>query len=302
MNYLMRHLQVLLATLGQMTRAPVASLLTITVLGITLALPAGLYVLVANLDRLSAGWDRGGQISLFLKRDVSEATALKLAAQIRNQSTVSTVDYISRDAALAEFKRLSGFGQTLNALDSNPLPAVLVVHPAAGTGAESLETLRAQLAKLPGVDIAELDAAWLKRLAALLDLAERAVWILATLLAAAVMLIIGNTIRLAVVNRQTEIEVIQLVGGTAAFVRRPFLYAGFLQGLFGGIAAWLLVEISLLLLSGPVSELTSLYGSAFRLSGLGAGPGLWLLVTGASLGWLGSRLAVGWHLRHLATR
>lgn len=302
MNYLMRHLQVLLATLGQMTRAPVASLLTVIVLGITLALPAGLYVLVANLERLSAGWDRGGQISLFLKRDVNEAAALKLAAQIRGQSMVRTVDYISRDAALAEFKRLSGFGQTLNALDSNPLPAVLVVRPATGADSASLENLRANLARLPGVDIAELDAAWLKRLAALLALAERAVWILATLLAAAVMLIIGNTIRLAVVNRQTEIEVIQLVGGTAAFVRRPFLYSGFLQGLFGGTAAWLLVEISLLLLSGPVGNLTRLYGSAFSLHGLGAGPGFLLLATGAGLGWLGSRLAVGWHLRHLAIR
>ena len=301
MNYLLRHVQVLLAALGQMARAPLATLLTLTVIGITLALPSGLYVMLDNLERLSAGWDRDAQASLFLKRSVSEAGVHKLAQQIRAMSSVAGVDYISREAALAEFKKQSGFGTALNALDSNPLPAVLVVRLAADNPA-AIESLMVTLAGLPGVELAQLDIEWLRRLAALLHLAERAVAILAALLSLAVLLIIGNTIRLAVVNRQTEIEIIQLVGGTPGFVRRPFLYSGLLQGLLGGLFAWLLVEASLLLLSGPVRELAGLYGSSFALTGLGFDQGLSLTLAGALLGWGGSRLAVGWQLRQIELR
>lgn len=301
MNYLLRHAQVLLATLGQMARAPLASLLTLTVIGITLALPSGLYVMLDNLERLSAGWDRGAQASLFLKREISEAGAQKLARQIRAMPSVAGVDYISRTAAFAEFRKYSGFGTALNALDSNPLPAVLVVRLSVENTA-GVETLLTTLAELPGVDLAQLDIEWLRRLAALLQLAERAVFILAVLLSLAVLLVIGNTIRLAVVNRQTEIEIIQLVGGTPGFVRRPFLYSGLLQGLLGGFLAWSLVEVSLLLLSGPARELAGLYGSSFAPTGLGAEQGLLLALAGGLLGWLGARLAVGWQLRQGAPR
>lgn len=302
MTYLLRHAQVLFATLGELARAPLSTLLTLTALGITLALPSGLYVVLNNLERLSAGWDRSAQISLFLKRDVSEAGALKLAQQIRALPTVTGVDYITRDAALAEFKRESGFGAALNALDSNPLPAVLVVRPAASDNTIAVETLVASLARLPGVDLAQLDIEWLRRLAALLQLAERAVLLLAVLLALAVLLIIGNTIRLGVVNRQTEIEIVQLVGGTPGFIRRPFLYTGLLQGLLGGLLAWVLVDGSLVFLNGPAQELAGLYGSGFGLSGLGVGSGAALVVAGATLGWLGARLAVGQQLRRFEVR
>ncbi len=302
LNYLLRHAQVLLATLGQMARAPLATLLTLTVIGITLALPSGLFVMLDNLERVSAGWDRGAQASLFLKRNVTEAGAEKLARQIRAMPAVASVDYISREAALAEFKRLSGFGTALNALDGNPLPATLVVRLPVDDNPAAIKSLMATLAGLPGVDLAQLDIEWLQRLAALLQLAERAVIMLGALLSLAVLLIIGNTIRLAVVNRQTEIEIIQLVGGTPGFVRRPFLYSGLLQGLLGGLLAWLLVETSLLLLSGPARELAGLYGSSFVLTGLGAEQGLSLAMAGALLGWLGARLAVGWQLRQIALR
>ena len=296
-NYLLRHAQVLFATLGQLARAPLATTLTLAVIGIALALPSGLYVMLDNFQRLSAGWDRGAQVSLFLKRDFSEGQALKLAQQLRALPTVSGVDFISREAALAEFKQQSGFGAALNALDSNPLPAVLVVRPAASDNPVAVETLVATLARLPGVELAQLDIEWLRRLTAILQLAERAVLLLAALLSLAVLLIIGNTIRLAVVNRQTEIEVVQLVGGTAAFIRRPFLYTGLLQGLFGGLLAWILVDVSLWLLSGPARELAGLYGSQFTLVGLEAGAGISLVAGGAVLGWLGARLAVGQQLR-----
>lgn len=301
LNYLLRHAQVLFATFGQLARAPLATLLTLTAIGITLALPSGLYVVLDNLERLSAGWERSAQVSLFLKRDVSEAGARKLAQQIRALPTVTGVEFISRDAALAEFKRESGFGAALNALDSNPLPAVLIVRPAASDPL-AVETLVASLARLPGVDLAQLDIEWLRRLTAVLQLAERAVLLLAVLLSLAVLLIIGNTIRLGVVNRQTEIEIVQLVGGTPAFIRRPFLYTGLLQGLLGGLLAWILVDSSLWLLNGPTHELAGLYGSRFALSGLGVSLGLIVASGGAVLGWMGARLAVGQQLRRFEAR
>lgn len=301
MTYLLRHTQVLFAALGQLARAPLATALTLAAIGITLALPSGLYVMLDNLERLSAGWERSAQISLFLKRDVSEAGAHKLAQQVRALPTVSGVDFISREAALAEFKRESGFGAALNALDSNPLPAVLIVRPAAGDPL-AIETLVASLARLPGVDLAQLDIEWLRRLASLLQLAERGVLLLAVLLSLAVLLIIGNTIRLVVVTRQTEIEIVQLVGGTPAFIRRPFLYTGLLQGLFGGLLAWLLVDVSLMFLGGPAQELAGLYGSGFSLNGLGLGAGTTLALGGAALGWAGARLAVGQQLRRFDAR
>ena len=300
-NHLLRHLQALFGTLGQLARAPVATALTLAVLGITLALPTTLYVALDNLGRLGGNMQRGAQLSLFLKRGVSDAEALKLAQQVRAMREVASVDYISRQAAIEEFRRLSGFGAALEALRDNPLPAVLVARPVSDDPGAA-EVLRARLAALPGVDLAELDLAWLQRLAAILDIAERAILILAGLLGAAVLLIVGNTTRLAVISRRDEIEVIGLVGGTAAFIRRPFLYSGLLQGLLAGLLAWLLVALSMLLVSGPVEQLTSLYGTPTGLRGLGLGGGLTLAAVGATLGWFGARAAVGWQLRRFDRR
>jgi len=300
-NHLLRHLQALFGTLGQLARAPIATALTLAVLGVTLALPTTLYVALDNLGRLGGDMQRGAQLSLFLKRGLGEDEALRLAQQLRAMREVASVDYISRAAALEEFRRLSGFGAALEALRDNPLPAVLVVRPVSDDPAAA-EALRGRLAALPGVELAELDLAWLKRLAAILDIAERAILILAGLLGAAVLLIVGNTTRLAVISRRNEIEVIGLVGGTAAFIRRPFLYSGLLQGFVAGLLAWLLVALSVWLVSGPVEQLTSLYGTPAGLRGLGLGGGLMLAVAGAALGWLGARVAVGWQLRRYDRR
>lgn len=300
-DHLLRHLQALFGTLGQLARAPFATALTLAVLGITLALPTTLYVALDNLARLGGNMQRGAQLSLFLKRDVSEAAALKLAQQLRARREIASVDYISRAEALEEFRRLSGFGAALAALRDNPLPAVLVARPVSDDPAAA-EALRAGLATLPGVDLVELDLAWLKRLAAILDITGRVILILAGMLGAAVLLIVGNTIRLAVISRRDEIEVIGLVGGTASFIRRPFLYSGLIQGFVAGLLAWLLVTLGVWLVSGPVAQLTSLYGSPTGLRGLGPGRGLALAAAGAALGWLGARIAVGWQLRRFDRR
>lgn len=299
-NYFMRHAQVFFFSLGQLSRTPIATFLTVAVIGITLALPACLYVAIENLQRLSGSLDSNGQISLFLKRDVNGAEAEKLAAKIRALPAVSRVNYISREAALAEFKQLSGFGEALETLERNPLPAVLVVLPSdADSHPDKLQALLKQLRRYNEVDIAQLDLEWVRRLHAILELARHGVLILAAGLGVAVLLIIGNTIRLAVLNCRDEIVITKLIGGTNAFIRRPFLYAGTLQGFLGAILAWLLVALALFLLSSPINNLASLYGSRFAAENLGFRATLVLLAAGGLLGWLGSRLAVGRHLKTL---
>lgn len=299
-NYLLRHAQVFFYVVGQLARTPLTSLMTTTVIGITLSLPSVLYVLIENVQSASRGWEGNASISLFLKNNVSLSAAENLSTRIRRIPGVAAVEHISREEALAEFKQLSGFGEALDALGKNPLPSVLVVHPMAnGSDPVSLEKLLARLKQNNEVDLAQLDLEWVKRLHALLQIARRGVWVLAALLGLAVLLIIGNTIRLAILNRREEIVIIKLIGGTNAFIRRPFLYAGLLQGLLGGLTAWLLVSMSLWLIAGPVRDLANLYASSYWIQGLDLTATLGLLVLGGALGWLGSRLSVGHHLRQI---
>ena len=299
-SYFLRHLQVFFSSLGQLSRRPASTLMTAAVLGIALALPAGLHVLLKNLEAVTAGWDGATHISLFLQQEVSEDGARALAAGLREGPDVAKVRYISREQALAEFRQLSGFGDALDALQANPLPAVLVVRPAAGVaGPDAVEALVKRLRQRPEVDMAQLDMQWVKRLYALMEIGQRGVWVLGSLLALAVLLVVGNTIRLAIQNRRDEIVVIKMVGGTDAFIRRPFLYTGAWYGLMGGVIAFALVQGALGVLSEPVRHLAGLYHSAFRLEGLGLDTTGTLLLSGTLLGLVGSWLAVGRHLREI---
>ena len=210
---------------------------------------------------------------------------------------IESLKLVTKQAALNEFRSLSGFADALEALDNNPLPALLVIQPKPEfTTAEAAQRLVRELELLPEADIVQLDLQWVQRLQAITVIAQRAVLVLASLLGMAVLLIVGNTIRLEIQNRHAEIEITKLIGATNAFIRRPFLYTGFWYGLFGGTIAWLLVAISVTLLKGPVSNLASLYESAFDLSSLNLLNILSLLAGAALLGLLGSWLAVGKHL------
>mgnify|MGYP001828234574 FL=1 len=298
--YLLRHLQVFFYSLGVLSRSPFATLMTTAVIGIALALPSGLHVVLQNAQQLSGGWDGAAQISLFLKRTVPEEEANRLARQIQKLPEVASVNYISRSEALQEFQRLSGFGDALEALKDNPLPSVLVIHPTANASTPAAtEKLLQRLQAYPPVDVAQLDMQWVKRLYVIMELVRRGVVVLAALLALAVLLVVGNTIRLAIQNRRDEIVVMKLIGGTDGFIRRPFLYTGFWYGLFGGVIAWLLVSLSLSILRDPVERLTGLYQSQFELSGLDITTTGMLIGTSILLGLAGSWLAVGRHLRDI---
>lgn len=297
--YLSRHGQVFFYSLGRLYRNRYSSLLTIAVIGIALALPTGMYVLLMNLQKVSGDWNRAAQISLFLKQSLSDARAEKLAAQLRAWPEITTVRVITHAQSLAEFERLSGFGNALKTLGENPLPAVLVIRPSAAYSQP--DAVRHLLTKLRSLNagMAELDMQWLKRLFALMAIGQRAVLVIGALLGLAVLLVVGNTIRLDIQNRRDEIEVTKLIGANDAFIRRPFLYHGLWYGLFGGLAAWLLVDISLWLLQGPTQRLAQLYRSGFELASMNGSDILWLLGFSGLLGWLGAWLAVSRHLHEI---
>jgi len=285
-------------SLRRLLRAPMASIMTWIVIGIALALPAGLYVLLGNVQQLSRGWDGAPQISLFLHQHVDEEEGRDLSRRLGSDREIAGVEYLSRDDALREFRDLSDFGDVLEQLDSNPLPAVIVVRPRQTLvlTAQQAEALRARLAALPEVEFAQLDLEWVQRLYAMMALGRRIVASVAALLSIGVLMVIGNTIRLAIESRRDEIVVVKLVGGTDAFVRRPFLYTGVWYGLGGGVVATIIVGIGMLSLQEPVAQLAGLYNSQYRLSGLSFGDMSNLWLASALLGWLGAWLAVARHL------
>jgi len=299
-TYLLRHLQVFFYSLGQLTRSPFSSLMTSAVIGIALALPAGLHLVLQNLQTVSGDLDSAVQISLFLKKSTTDKQAQQLVSQLKGMPQINKIQYISREQALKEFKQLSGFGNALKALEDNPLPAVIVVQPSlTDSNANSTQRLVEQLQSRPYVDIAQLDMQWIKRLYSIMDIIRRGVVILTGLLALAVLLVIGNTIRLAIQNRREEIVIIKLIGGTDRFIRRPFLYSGFWYGLFGGLIALALVISSLLLVSGPIEALTQSYDSNFKMQVIDLNSTIWLIGGSILLGLTGSWVAVERHLREI---
>ena len=299
-SYFLRHIQVFFYSLGQLSRVPVSTLMTCMVIGIALALPMGLHTLLKNAQQLSGGWESTAQISVFLKKKISAAQAKKIQSDIQNWPDVISVHYISRERALKEFQALSGFGDALKALNTNPLPSVLIVKPKLSkTNEQATQKLLTKLRKLRQTDKAQLDMQWVRRLYAIMNIVERGVLILGFLLALAVLLVVGNTIRLAIQNRRKEIVVMKLIGGTDAFIRRPFLYTGFWYGLFGGIIAWILVSFTMLSISTPIEKLTTLYQNQFELNSMSFLTTLSLLGISIILGLVGSWFAVGRHLRDI---
>jgi cell division transport system permease protein len=302
-TFLARHAQVTLESLGRLYRNGLATLMTAMVIGIALALPAGLYLLLANLDRLSGAWEGQAGLSVFLKDGIEADAAAGVAERVRAWPEVAAVTLVTPEQALEEFKRHAGYADVLATLEENPLPVVLLVSPAAHhADPASVGALQERLRLQPETGLVQIDLQWVQRLAAILETARRAVLLASALLALAVLLMVGNTIRLEIQNRREEIVVTKLIGATNGFVRRPFLYSGIWYGVLGALLAWLVVELGFRLLEAPVHRLVGLYEGSFELH---TQPGWLLLVllgAGITLGLLGSWLAVGRHLRAVEPR
>jgi cell division transport system permease protein len=293
--YVLHHLQSLLFSLGKIYQAPTTTIMTVAVIGITLSLPGGFYLFLKNIDALSGDFRSSSQISLYLDLTVSEKQARAVEQQIKTFKNVISTRFISRELSLEQFREDSGFGKSIDTLSSNPLPHTIVVEPTEVDTFEVKNLLNA-LQAIPEVEIAKLDTEWLERLYTIIEIAKRSVAIITILFSCAVLLIIGNTIRLDIQNRYQEIIVTKLIGGTDAFIRRPFLYGGLWYGMLGGLISWLIVEIGYLAISGPLERLNLLYQSNLTLITFSFHDFIILITSSTLLGLAGSWIAVARHL------
>ncbi len=296
------HASTAIGSLGRLARQPFASLMIILVIAVTLALPAAINLVVKNARSVSDSWDNALDFSVFLKREISLTEAEALARLIGQRADIETVDFISAEDALAEFKRQSGFAEALDQLPDNPLPHALVVRPSAGNTSASLILLQEEIGNLPEADYVQVDTEWVQRFHAILDIVRQAISIGAALLAVAIVVIIANTIRLDIENRREEIEVTKLIGATNAFVRRPFLWTGFWYGLLGGLMALALVHYGLFMLEGPVAKLSGLYQSNIAVVSLDLREGAVIIGIGVFLGLFASWFTAARHMRRIEPR
>jgi cell division transport system permease protein len=298
--FFVSHVRQALSSLGELWRQPAASLMTIGVLGLSITLPSTLYIMVKNTEKITAGWEQASEISLFLKPDISAASSQQLVARLNTWEEIDSVVFIPADDALKEFPHLSGLGDAIAYLQSNPLPDVVLVTPIDKHATpNAAKTLLDKLKQQREVDIGKLDIEWLERLYAVIAIASDLVTFIGILLFFAVVLIIGNTIRLNILNKHDEIVVMKLVGATDAFIHRPFLYTGFWYGLLGGLMAWFAVIIILWWMDSSIETFAAMYQKDFNITGLTGTALLTMLGLSITLGLLGSLISVQRHVRQI---
>lgn len=297
-TWVLRHVQVMAGSLGRLFKQPIPSLLTATVIGIALALPTSLYLLVDNARDLVSEWQSQGEIWLYMKPNVSDLRASQIAAELEARTDVASTRLITREQAKALFIEHSNLGSAMDLLSSNPLPSAIVLTPTELNPAV-VDGILWHVREMPQVDLAKTDREWIERLQALIDLAYTAVWIIVIAICFGVVIIVGNTIRLDIENHRQEIIVTKLVGGTDGFVRRPFLYVGYWYGVAGGFIALFMVGIAVAFLQRPFNHVLGLFESSYQLAWLSLNDCLMLLIAGAIFGWVGSWVGVSKHLRDI---
>ena len=291
-----QHLYSLFSSLGRLAARPWATVLTLAVLSLALALPLLFWLLLDNARELSGRIEDARAISVFLKPDIDRAVADKLAERLRGEPQVASVVVKSPEQGLEEFRTRAGFADALKVLHYNPLPALLIVSPRAPAAGDVAAPLVEQLRADPAVDLVQYDAQWRQRLSAILRLAERGAAVLAGLLALAALLVVGNTVRLDIQGRAEEIAVMQLLGADDGFVRRPFLYTGLWYGMLAGVMSLMLILIVEIVLAAPLAQLTASYDHRFDVHALPPSAMLSALGASVALGWLGAFLAASRHI------
>jgi cell division transport system permease protein len=287
-------------TSARLAMSPFATTLNVLAIGVALALPFGVYCMLANLESLSRRVSVDPQLTVFLARDAAKTDIAAVEARLKSAAGVRLVRFVSRDTALAELGRTSGMDQVIASLPQNPLPDAFVVTLSMSDAA-SADKLVLEFKALPKVTHVQADSGWIRRLDALLRLGRTAVALLAGLLGVALVAVTFNTIRLQILTQRDEIELCRLIGATHAYIRRPFFYLGSLLGLLGGLAALGIVLGGLVLLNRDLATLSQWYGADFHLNFPNANEMLWVLGAAATLGWLGAYLSVSRHL-HERTR
>lgn len=290
-QWLNQHLQAIRLVLSRIRNNLLTTFIMFCVMGVTLCLPGILYVVVDNLNQLAGGIENEPKISLFLKLDIQPDAVAAIEQQLAHQTEVARYEFVSKDKAWQQLQISTGTAAVANNLEKNPLPDAYFVQPKSSDPA-AVEHLQQQMQQWPGVELAQVDANWVKRLYALLELGKKTILVLAAILGFAMIAIIGNTIRLQIVTQREEIEVSKLIGATDRFIRRPFLYAGAFYGLGGGIAAWAILVGVIGLFNYSVAEVSTLYASNFRLGFPAFGVTATIIASAVILGLLGSYLAV----------
>ena len=290
-QWLNQHVQAINLVLSRMRRNLLGTLIMFCVMGVTLCLPGILYVIVDNLNHVAGTVQSEPKISLFLKLDIQADSVAAIGQQLAHEPDVARYEFVSKDKAWQQLQASTGSAAAANKLEKNPLPDAYFVQPKS-SDPNAVEALQQQMQQWPGVELAQVDANWIKRLYALLALGKKTILVLAALLGLAMIAIIGNTIRLQIVTHREEIEVSKLIGATNRFIRRPFLYAGAFYGLGGGIAAWLILLGVISLFNFSVAEISALYASNFRLGLPDSGMIITIISSAIMLGVLGSFLAV----------
>ena len=292
------HLRTARETAARLIRLRHVSLLTALVIGLTLALPTGLYVLADNVQKLIPDWRADTQVSVFFKLRTPLMQVETRLQEWSGRGDVQRAELIAPDEGLAQLRGLPGFEAAIQALEENPLPAVVILWPQLEAG-QDLQPLVDAVQGVAEVDRVQLDREWLERLQAVGILVERLARLMGFLFGLAVIMVVGNTIRMEVQNRRSEIEITKLVGGTDRFIQRPFLYAGIGYGLSGALVAWIIVQMSVWIMSGPVSRLAMLYQSDARLHGLGIAQVGLLILIGMVLGGVGAFWSVRRQIRQI---
>ncbi|MEE8618164.1 MAG: permease-like cell division protein FtsX [Nitrosomonadaceae bacterium] len=294
--WLSHHWHAFFLALRRLASTPFASLLNITVIGVAFSLPTGVYMLLGNLQTFSGQTSSGApQLSLFLDLDADKATIAKIESRLKQHPQVANFQFISKDSALKQLMQGSGLTDVVDSLTQNPLPYAFIINVKSATP-EVLEQLRAEIQKWPKAEHVQLDSAWTKRLDALLKLGQLAVLMLTALLSFALIVVTFNTIRLQILTKRDEIEVSKLIGATSDFIRRPFLYFGAIQGVAGGVIAWLIIAIVIYLINSELTNLVQLYAVELHLYHLSFEDSISLLLFSSWLGWLGAWLSVASHL------
>ncbi|TDI78492.1 MAG: FtsX-like permease family protein [Betaproteobacteria bacterium] len=294
-TWLSLHWHAFFLALRRLASTPYASLLNIIVIGVAFSLPTGVYILLENLQTFSGQTSGEPQLSLFLELDTDKATIAKIESRLKQHPQVANFQFISKDSALKQLKQGSGLTDVVDSLTQNPLPDAFIIN-AKSAAPEVLEQLRAEIQKWPKAEHVQLDSAWTKRLEALLKLGQLAVLILTALLSFALVVVTFNTIRLQILTKRDEIEVSKLIGATSGFIRRPFLYFGAIQGVAGGVIAWLIIAIVIHLINSELTNLVQLYAIDLHLYHLSFEDSISLLLFSSWLGWIGAWLSVASHL------
>ncbi|MFP1873169.1 permease-like cell division protein FtsX [Lonsdalea quercina] len=285
-------------TLRDMLRQPLATLLTIMVIAISLTLPSICYLVWKNVSQAATQWYPTPQLTIYLDKALDDKAAEGVIATIQSTDGVDKVNYLSRNEAMGEFRNWSGFGGALDMLEENPLPAVAIVTPKMTfQSAETMTSLRDRISSIEGVDEVRMDDSWYSRLVAMTGLVGQIAFTIGVLMIVAVFLVIGNSIRLSIFSRRDTINVMKLIGATDGFILRPFLNGGAMLGLCGAVLSLILSQALVWKLSAATAQVAAVFGTTFAVKGMGWDEGLLLLLVAAMIGWLAAWLATVQHLR-----